>query len=219
MFNTNLKCCLVATISLSFMSFDSLAAQTCGPGPHWIDDCPEGTDNVPFAAKVQIRIPCDSAAPTLILRGPIRAHRDAGVPGYPANPGDPGDPTHIITQEVLFLHLSGHGVTLRAGVDAGVGDNGDDEKRTWGIVTELADDPSLAQFSADYFYEVDFHVFGRTLTLHTRDACTVEGFLDQIPPPASLTMQPNEFPCSNMENIPLYFYDYEVGCLVTGGFD
>ena len=217
MSNTSSKYGLTAAISLSVMSFSSLAAQTCGPGPHWIDDCPEGIDNIPFAAKVQIRIPCNSTAPTLILRGPIRAYREAGVPGYPAELGEPGDPTHFITQEVLFLHLTGHGITLRAGADAGVGDDGDDEKRTWAIVTELAEDPKLARFSADYFYEVDIHPLG---TLHANEACTVEGFLDRIPPSTSVTHHPSEFPCSNVTELPLYDeQELEVGCLVTGGLD
>ena len=217
MLNTRSKYCLTAALLLSVMSFSSLAAQTCGPGQHWIDDCPEGIDNVPFVAKVQVRIPCDSTAPTLILRGPVRAYREAGVPGYPAELGEPGNPTHFIVQEVLFLHLTGHGVTLRAGVDAGVGDNGDDGKRTWAIVTELADDPSLAKFSADYFYEVDIPHLG---TLHANEACVVEGFLDRMPPSASMTHHPSEFPCTNLTEIPLYDeQEHEVGCLFTEGLD
>lgn len=210
MSNIRSGCCLTAALSLSVMSFSSLATPVvCGPGPHWIDDCPAGVSVSPFAQKVQVKIPCNATAPTIVLRGPIVIQRDAGVPGVPAAPGAPGDPNHFIATDTLFLKLSGHGVTLRAGRLQGL-------PPSLGEIHEVASDPEWGEFYADMFYEVDIHPL---TTYHTKDVCRVVGFVDRIPPPASQTAQPIEYPCSNMAELPLYYGNEEVGCLVTEGFD
>ena len=202
MSNTRSNYGLAAAISLSVMSFGSpvFAGSGCGPGEHWVDDCPAGRMVVPFAQKVQIRVPCDSTAPTLILRGPLKVQREAGVVG---------ESTHYLEEEPVFLRFSGHGVTLRAGVEQGV-------TGSWAIVTELAD-PTLAMYHAEYFFEVDGTSLG---TLHTQDACVMEGILDRLPPINSAAPYPSEQPCLDMTNLPLYDEDnQEVGCLVLDGLD
>jgi len=210
MLNTRLKCCLATTLSLSVMSFSSLATPvTCGPGPHWIDDCPAGVAVNPFAIKVQVRIPCDAPAPTIVLRGPLVIQREAGVPGVPAAPGAPGDPDHFIATDTLFLKMSGQGVTLRAGRLQGL-------PPSLGEIHEVASDPELGEFYTDLFYEVDIHPL---TTYHAKDVCRVVGVVDRIPPPSEVTMQPIEYPCSNMAVLPLYYGEEEVGCLVTEGLD
>jgi hypothetical protein len=206
MLNTRLKCCLATTLSLSVMSFSSLATPvTCGPGPHWIDDCPAGTLTTPFATKVQLRIPCDDlTAPTLILRGPVKIQRKAGK----ALVGS----AHFIATNTLSLKWTGHGIKIRAGIQQGI------MPPALGQITELASDPRWAEFYVDHYYEVDIHPLG---TLHANDVCRIKGFVDRIPPPNPLT-QPVEFPCSNMGGLPLPLYDdneVEVGCLVTEGLD
>lgn len=72
-------------------------------------------------------------------------------------------------------------------------------------------------YHAEYFFEVDGTALG---TLHTQDACVMEGILDQLPPITSAAPYPSEQPCLDMANLPLYDEDnQEVGCLVLEGLD
>lgn len=215
MLNTRSKYCLTAALSLSVMSFSSLATPViCGPGPHWIDDCPAGVAVTPAAMKVQVRIPCDNlTTPTLVLRGAVKIKREAGTPGVPAAPGEPGDATHFIATNTLSLRLTGRGIRLRTGTKQGI------TPPALGEIHELPSDPNWAWWYADYYYEVDIPRLG---TLHANDVCRMQGFIDQIPPPHLTKPQPWEYPCTNMEDfiLPLYDdYEVEVGCLVTGGLD
>ena len=135
--------------------------------------------------------------------------REAGVPGVPAAPGAPGDPDHFIATDTIFLKMSGQGVTLRAGRLQGL-------QPSLGEIHEVASDPEWGDFYVDMFYEVDIHQLG---TLQAKDACRVVGLVDRIPPPTYQTMQPAEFACSNLTELPLYSGDEEVGCLITEGLD
>jgi hypothetical protein len=75
------KGCTIA-LSLSVMSFasGSIMAAECGPGDHWVDDCPAGTDEANSSAtiKIQMGSNCDGKEITEILSGPTEVKRGAG---------------------------------------------------------------------------------------------------------------------------------------------
>lgn len=133
----------------------------CGPGPHWVDKCPAGTDGAPSTAVVTIEIPCGGASQKVILRGPTKIERQAGVP-------------HIIDTEIVSMVLTGGGgggITLRAGVNEGV------STPTLGKIEELAN-PALAKAFFDVYFEIDTPLG----TLHNRIPHHMEAIIDRVPP-------------------------------------
>ena len=194
MLNTRSKYGLVAAISLSVVSFNSLAAQSCGPGPHWVDDCPAGKDNFKILTRIQVVVGTCDEIPTdpIELQGRYKANRTAGVLG---------EDGHFLTIEVPSLKYKNqtHQITLRSGdkwdIPAG------------GIILERENDPTMADYFSYYKFEVDTPCG----TLHTEEFCRQTGALDRIPPPISTTIAVN-YPCWNITEIPLFDeYGNEVG--------
>ena len=194
------KCCLVA--SLSFMSFGSLAtpSEGCGPEPlNWIDSCPSSIERIVIGYKVQVRIPCDNLdAPTLVLTGPIKVFQEAGDPV-----------THTLNYEVLSLNVRGRGVRLRAGIKQGL-------PPTLGQFTQLAN--GLAQYLAFYKFAVNIPSLG--LELKAKEACWMTGVVNQLPP-SPPRLPPLEYPCyiNDIAQVPLFYGNQQMGCLVTEGLD
>ncbi|RKZ93750.1 MAG: hypothetical protein DRR19_00030 [Candidatus Parabeggiatoa sp. nov. 1] len=209
MLTTNSKYRKIA-LSLAIMVFGSpaMAANThCGPGPHWIDDCPGAIDVVPVKLKLYIRTPCnDMTAAPVTVTGPIKVKRENGVPGIPAMAGLQGNTAHVIDYEVITFKASGHGITLRGGKEQGV-------IPSYGRMTERADEPTVADKVADYFFTLDTPI-GR---LHMKETCRMKGWADKVPPPASIVLKYDTHPCSNTIANKLYDdEEQEVGCLLLG---
>jgi hypothetical protein len=118
----------------------------CGPGPHWVDDCPEPSELDIYPQNrvdITVDIPDVYTGP-IVLRGESRVKRGPGVI-------DPDD-GHYIDTELVFMELKGTipslgEVILRAGV-------GSDAPPSLGRITEDGSDPSQASFSTDVFFEI-----------------------------------------------------------------
>lgn len=196
-------------LSLAIMALDCQGlALDCSPGPHWIDDCQAGQDVLPLTLKLSVRIPCNEIeVPPLELNGTIKAIMDAGLPGVPAAAGAPGDPTHTLDYEVVFLKLVGHGVRVLAGSQLGIAP-------TFGKMTELADNPALAEKFSYYFFEVVMP----PNKWRTKEICKLGGFIDQLPiwrdDIVGIVGAPD---CENTTALKFFDeQDQEVGCLVMG---
>jgi hypothetical protein len=79
------------------------AVPVCGPGPHWVDNCPSGVDQFPSLGFHGIDLNLDGVADaTLNFAGPTTIFRGPGSP-------------HRIDAELVSAVLQGGGITLVAG--------------------------------------------------------------------------------------------------------
>ncbi len=139
----------------------------CAPGPHWVDACPAGDDQMPSRALAGLDFDGDGVPETnLILRGPVTIRRDAG-----------DATTHTIQTEILSMNLTGGGVTLRAGFGGGVGGV---LPPTLGSIVEQSGDNTMA----DSFFDVFFEVTSPSLAtpLYNREPLRVASKINCIPP-------------------------------------
>jgi hypothetical protein len=139
-------------------------ATVCGPGPHWVDTCPSGTDTFNSIAQVTLRFP-DNSMQTITLSGPTTVFR-----GAPIDTPDPGDPGHLneIKTEIVSMNLTGGPFTLTAG--DGVGNLlSDGALHSPGAIIERPDDPARA----DSFFDVFFQLSDGVNTLHNNVALRV----------------------------------------------
>ena len=154
--------CLLA-ITLLLIPGTALA-QDCGPGPHWVDTCPAGTDESDSGALVGIDLNMDCGEDmSLILSGPTLIERQAGSP-------------HSINTEMISMDLTG-GI----GIWAGQGPSpysGVTLDPTVGMINELAGDPALAHSFFDVFFEVNL---GGGFA-YNHDPLIIEAEIDRVPP-------------------------------------
>ncbi len=155
--------CFLLAIALVLYPSDA-SAQECGPGEHWVDHCPAGTDEVDDSgAVVGIDTDLDCVADvSLVLYGPTEIVR---LP-HPQL-------THAMTTEIVSLDLSGGGVRLRAGSDF-------DLPPSDGEIVEQDDDAFLADSYFKVFFEVDL---GGSLFAYNQTALKVTAVIDRVPPP------------------------------------
>jgi hypothetical protein len=181
------KGCAIA-LSLSVMSFasSSIMAAECGPGEHWVDTCPAGTDEIPIStAVVTIEIPCGGKSQTMVFKGPTKIERQAGVP-------------HSITTEMVSMLLKDETetITIRAGVDEGV------ERATKGKITEVT--PTTADSYFDVFFEID----GPFGTWHNNKPHHMGAIIKEVPPLGEW-----HFPPTSNKTKLYNELDEEVACL------
>jgi len=168
----------------------------CGPGAHWIDTCPAGTDNMTnTTADMRIEIPCGNSPGTAVTTsGPTVVNRDAGQSAVSP---------HSINTEIVSMVLKGDGITVRAGTDEGV------TLQSLGKITEQGSDPTKADSYFDIYFEIDGTPFG---TLHNKNGepMRVETVIDKVPPYNSLYENGTQGP------IDLYNADETqiIGCLI-----
>jgi len=161
------------------------AAPVCGSEDHWIDTCsvaggPGGdpdfyTDSFFSSATFGIDTDLDNVSDmTFILSGDVTVFR--GDP-YAS---DPNDPNHLntIDTELVFMELTGAGVTLRAG-DGVANLMSDGPLYSSGQIIEKESDPAWADSFFDVFVEIDIAGIG---TLHNQDAFRIESEIDKVPP-------------------------------------
>lgn len=149
------------------------AAPVCGPGGHWVDACPAGTDVLQHTEGLHTIQIFNVGTFTLTMNGPTTVWRGAGATS----------PDHHIDTEIVSLQLVGGGMTLRAG--DGVGNGAcDGPLCSLGRITEQNGDSEQADSFFDIFFEIDNTPLG---TLHNNVACRMEAVLDQVPPRALTT--------------------------------
>jgi hypothetical protein len=94
----------IAGIFIFFLAGNHSYGQSCGPGAHWIDSCPGGTDSFQSTATVNVDANLDCigenflglTGPTTVLRQPADAI-DPGEANCPAPAGHTGN-FHIQTE-------------------------------------------------------------------------------------------------------------------------
>ncbi|BAP56252.1 hypothetical protein THII_1955 [Thioploca ingrica] len=127
------------------------APPVCGPGNHWVDKCPAGTDITNSTAVVTVvkarNDECleDKIVENLFLTGPTEIERQAGVP-------------HQIDTEIVSMVLNGSGITVRAGVNQGI------TPASKGEIVETI--PTEADSEFRVYFEIDVPGIG---TLHNID--------------------------------------------------
>lgn len=155
-------------------------AVSCGPGLHWVDTCPSGTDKFLSQSEhgVVIFDPEDGGfvIPLPLMTGFTEVFRGAGtVSGT----------DHFIVTEMVRLFLSGGGLTLRAG--DGTGNLASDGPLfSPGRITELSNPPNgvFAHSFFDIFFEISDTPFG---PLHNITACRMTADIDRVPPSVGTT--------------------------------
>ncbi len=172
---SNLSKYCAAALSLSIMSFGTSVMADCGPGSHWVDDCPSGIDESQSSAVITIAVPCASLpcagpAQTLRLDGPTKIRRAEGSP-------------HSIETEIISMVLtnSSNGITLRAGVDEGV------SSPSTGQIVERTDTETANSFF-DIYFEVEVPGVG---TLHNEKPHRMSSIIRNTPPIRDLHFPPS----------------------------
>ncbi|MEQ9237416.1 PEP-CTERM sorting domain-containing protein [Coleofasciculus sp. E2-BRE-01] len=157
-----------------------VAADSCGPGEHWVDTCTSGFDSFGSFATIGIDTNLDNQVDsTIVLSGPTTIFR-----GDPIDTPDPLDGTdgftpHLnqINTEIVSLELSGGGFTLKAG--DGTGNlNDDGALYSPGKIMEKENDPKLAISYFDIFFEIDSSL-GK---LHNKVPLRQSAMINRVPP-------------------------------------
>ncbi|MBI4719316.1 MAG: hypothetical protein HY763_16085 [Planctomycetes bacterium] len=150
----------------------------CGPGPHWVDQCPGGSDNMPSGALVGIDADFDCVADTsVVLSGPATVARTSArdVSGRFPGLGMTDGHIDVIDTEMLAMSLTGGGISLLAGGGRG---NGGVLRPSHGAILEQPGDPSLA----DSFFDIFFEVEAGGQFMYNQTPLKVESKVDCLPP-------------------------------------
>ncbi len=170
-----------------------VAQSECGPGAHFVDACPAGTDDFPSTgAIVGLDTPDDDNLDgyvdvNMILTGPTSIGRNAAAPptalctGLGPVPTPPHD-TEIQT-EIVSMDLSGGGVTLIVGQGLGSGPALPPSGlgASLGAICEQAANAGRADSFFDVFFELDL---GAGMFLYNQTPLRVETAIRAIPPDA-----------------------------------
>ena len=130
--------------------------EDCGGFPHWVDQCPGGTDIMPTGALVGISLlglDCNPET-SAVLNGPVDIARRLAADDSLFYPGLRPIDGHldVIDTEIVSMNLTGSGLTLRAGAGSGLGAP---LRPSRGVIVEDVVNPLLAHSFFDVFFEVD----------------------------------------------------------------
>ncbi len=153
----------------------------CGPGDHWIDQCPGGADVMSTGALVGVDLLKDDdceADVSSVLFGPAFVARSnpqddsAHFPGLRPMDGH----LDVIDTEIMSMTLTGGGLTLRAGGGMGVGGP---LRRSLGAMAERPGDPAAVDSFFDVFFEVEL---GAGQFAYNQVPVIVRAVIDCVPP-------------------------------------
>ena len=153
--------------------------EDCGPGYHWVDNCPGGFDNMPTGAILGIDTGDDCVADTnLVLHGPVYIARSNPRDDSVHFPGTRPLDGHldVLDTEIVSLSLTGSGVTLTAG--AGLGQGGV-LRASLGTIAELPSNAAWAESLFDVYVEMEL---GDGSVVYNRDPVPVTTVIDCLPP-------------------------------------
>jgi hypothetical protein len=151
----------------------------CGLGPHWIDQCATGQDDMPSGAVVGIDLNLDCVADvSMLLSGPATVTHSDPLDDSAQFPGSSTIDGHldVIDTEMVSMNLIGSGVTLVAGADLG---QGGVLAPSLGAIIEQQADPAIAESFFDIFFEVEF---GGGTYAYNHVALRVVSTIDCLPP-------------------------------------
>ncbi len=190
----------------------------CGPGDHWIDDCPAGTDSFNSEALAGISLgplldPGDTldcnVDLSLILNGPIKIDRSdplddsLNFPGVSPADGHPSGPGFdVIDTEIVSMTLTNGAVSLWAGQGPSPFNEDVTLSPSLGTIVERPGNPAFADSFFDVFFEIKLpgpdpiflynHPVG-----DDENALRVQNVISGVPPL-------NETYVHNTECIPLF---------------
>jgi hypothetical protein len=135
----------------------------CGPGPHWVDICGAGQDQIANqGAVVGIDMDLDCVEDISLVLRPCAVPNDLLI----IDRSDPRDDSQnfpglrpvdghldVIDTEIISMCLTGGGITLRAG--AGQQQGPGILAPSLGAIAEQPGDPTRAESFFDVFFEVD----------------------------------------------------------------
>ncbi|MGB2985790.1 MAG: hypothetical protein WBE26_07895, partial [Phycisphaerae bacterium] len=153
--------------------------EDCGPGPHWVDTCEGGGDNMPSSALVGIDFDGDCEADTTFrLNGPVHIWRSGPQDDSSNFPGLRPVDGHldVLDTAIVSMNLTGGGIALVAG--AGMGQGGV-LRPTLGAIAEDPADDTMADSFFEVFFEVDL---GGGQFAYNHDPMLVSSRIDCIPP-------------------------------------
>jgi len=163
---------VLASIAITFGLFVAPAAlaqgkpcSSCGPGPHWVDLCSGGQDQIANSGAVVgididmdplcipdinlVMLPCSAPNHLLVVKRSNPLDDSQHFPGLRPVDGH----LDVIDTEIDSMCLTGSGgVTLRAGEHQQQGPG--DLAPSWGAIAEEPDDSTLADSFFDVFFEV-----------------------------------------------------------------
>jgi len=191
-------------------------ADGCGPGKHWVDKCPAGTDKTSSTAVVGITFNSDGSpvgemceggvtVGKLELSGPTVIERGDGTKSAltepPAIPPAPPLDDHHIDTEMVSMVLTGANtlgpITIHAGVNQGL------SQPSLGKIIELADDP-LRAYSYFWVYHEIYTPWG---ILHNNDPVLMAAIIDRVPP----LWIPYEYPLED----PIFLYNADETAIIA----
>jgi hypothetical protein len=159
---------------LGFGSVQAHAAAVCGPGNHWIDSCPAGTETLPIIMRFGLSTNGDSVTDVEVqFDGTITVQRNDPVVGNPTT--DPGHLNYIQT-EILSMNLVGtsaygNGWFFRAGVSEGL-------SPSTGFIRETTN-AAVGTNRFDLVFQIDGSPYG---TLHHDGTFFFSAPIDRLPP-------------------------------------
>jgi hypothetical protein len=155
--------------------------EDCGPGPHWIDQCPGGADNIASGAVVGIDTTNDCQADmNFVLSGDALVARSFALDDSQQFPGLRPVDLHrdVIDTEIVAMELTGGGLALRAGAGAGQGSL---LRRTLGAIAEQPIAPAVGDSFFDVFFELQI---GPGQYVYNHQPVTVGTTVTCLPPQA-----------------------------------
>ena len=191
---------VLAIVALSGLLVCSASAQepceACGPGPHWVDNCPGGVDviedqgavvgidlDLDCAEDVSMALfPCPDSTPLTITRsGPL--DDSMNFPGLRPVDGH----LDCIDTEIVQMCLTGGGFTLIAG--AGLGQGGVLAPSD-GAIAESSENPD---YPAESFFDVFFEVqIPGGMFVYNQDPLRLETVINCVPPDNAAYLHPTD---------------------------
>jgi hypothetical protein len=155
-------------------------AQKCGPGHHWMDNCPGGVDSMQSSAIAAISLNPSSCAPSLnlILEGPVRVRRSASMDiTIISNCGSATVDGHkdVILTEIENMNLTCGSYTLIVGHSVA-----SELKPSLGAIVERPGNDS----SACSFFDIYFKLVTPMGPLYNHEPLRIQAIIDRVPPEA-----------------------------------
>jgi hypothetical protein len=193
---------IIASILLFFSTgMNSTYSQSCGPGPHWIDECSSGgPDIMESGALVGVNFTLTNcnlpAEQNITLSGPVTvqrlgSHDIAVLDGL--CPATVDGHLDVIPTEIISMNLTGSGFTLIIGPSAAP-----ELQHSFGYVVEDPADNTLGCS----FFDVWFKIITPGGTLYNQTPLRLEATIDRVPP--TTTYIPTEIICLALYTSPIY---------------
>ena len=154
----------------------------CGPGAHWVDECPNGADTMTSSALVGIDLTGDCLADTsVVMSGSVHVRRTDPMDDSATFPNLRPVDQHldVIDTRVVWMDLTGDGLRLLAGEGYGAGGV---LPPSPGAIAEIPGNPTIADSFFDVFFEIDL---GGGDYAYNHEPLKVESVIDCLPPDAT----------------------------------